>query len=73
MLISAFDSLENIVGKGEKAFYQHFHLFPLCFPKASFFMIKEKQGLFGKVLKHAEIIVKMAISYFTLGSCVTHL
>ena len=27
--------IENIVGKGENAGYQHFLLFPLCFPKAS--------------------------------------
>ena len=28
--------LENIVGKGENAGFQHFHLFPQCFQKASF-------------------------------------
>ena len=27
--------VENIVGKGENAGYQHFLLFPLCFQKAS--------------------------------------
>ena len=27
---------ENIVGKGENAGYQHFHLFPQCFQKSSF-------------------------------------
>ena len=34
---SKFDleSLENIVGKGENAGYQHFLLFPQCFQKAS--------------------------------------
>ena len=38
MLISVFDndSVENIVGKGENAGYQHFLLFPQCFEKASF-------------------------------------
>ena len=35
MMISVFDRLENIVGKGENAGYQHF-LFPQCFQKASF-------------------------------------
>ena len=34
-MISTFDRLENIVGKGENAGYQHFLLFPLCFQKAS--------------------------------------
>ena len=28
--------VENIVEKGENAGYQHFLLFPECFPKASF-------------------------------------
>ena len=35
MTISIFDRVENTVGKGENAGYQHFLLFPLCFPKAS--------------------------------------
>ena len=37
MMISVFDDrVENIVGKGENAGYQHFHLFSQCFQKASF-------------------------------------
>ena len=36
MIISVFDRVENIVGKGENADYQHFLLFPQCFEKASF-------------------------------------
>ena len=36
MIISVFDRVENIVGKGENAGYQHFLLFPQCFQKASF-------------------------------------
>ena len=35
MTISAFDKVENNVGKGQNASYQHFLLFPLCFQKAS--------------------------------------
>ena len=31
----AFGRVENIVGKGENAGYQHFLLFPQCFQKAS--------------------------------------
>ena len=31
-----FDKVENIVGNGENAGYQHFLLFPLCFQKVSF-------------------------------------
>ena len=29
-------TVENIVGKGENAGYQHFLLFPYCFQKASY-------------------------------------
>ena len=35
MMISLYDWLENTVGKGENAGYQHFLLFPYCFPKPS--------------------------------------
>ena len=33
MTIPLFDRVENTVGKGENAGYQHFLLFPKCFPK----------------------------------------
>ena len=36
MAIFVFDRVENNVGKGENAGYQHFLLFPQCFQKASF-------------------------------------
>ena len=36
MIISVCDGVENIVGKGETAGYQHFLLFPQCLEKASF-------------------------------------
>ena len=35
LAISLFDRVENSVGKGENAGYQHFLLFPQCFPKLS--------------------------------------
>ena len=35
MMISVCDRVENIVGKGESAGYQHFVLFKQCFQKAS--------------------------------------
>ena len=35
MMFPVFDKVENIVGKGENAGYQHFLLFPQCFQKAS--------------------------------------
>ena len=34
-MISVFDGVENIVGKGENAGYQHFHLFSQSFLKFS--------------------------------------
>ena len=36
IMISLYDRVENIVGKGENAGNQHFLLFPQCFQKASF-------------------------------------
>ena len=36
MIISVCDRVENIVGKGESAGYQHFLLFTQCFENASF-------------------------------------
>ena len=36
IMICVIDWVENIVGKGENAGYQHFLLFPQCFQKASF-------------------------------------
>ena len=36
MMISLFDGVENTMGKGENAGYQHFLLFPQCFQEASF-------------------------------------
>ena len=35
MMIYILDMVENTVGKGENAGYQHFLLFPQCFPKLS--------------------------------------
>ena len=39
MMISLFDSLENIVGKGENAGYQHFSPFPTMFSKSLCFRV----------------------------------
>ena len=36
MMICVTDWVENIVGKGENAGYQHFPLFLQCFQKTSF-------------------------------------
>ena len=47
--ISLYDRVENTVGKGENAGYQHFLLFPQCFPKPSW--RHKKSGLCDKGLK----------------------
>ena len=44
MMISVFDTVVNIVGKGEHAGNQHFLLFPQCFPQA-FFLRQFKVGV----------------------------
>ena len=36
IMISVFNGVENIAGKGENDGYQHFFPFPQCCPKASF-------------------------------------
>ena len=48
MMISVIDRVENIVGKGKNAGYQHFLLFPQCFQKSSCF----------KVIKSLDCVVK---------------
>ena len=52
MTISLFDREENTVGKGENAGYQHFLLFPQCFPKplASLGSLKIGVVWYGKEL-----------------------
>ena len=35
MMISLLDGVENTVGKGKNAGYQHFLVFPQCFPKST--------------------------------------
>ena len=42
--------MENIVGKGENAGYQHFLLFPQCFPKPSLESLKV--GIACERVKH---------------------
>ena len=51
MIEFVFDGVENIVGKGENAGYQHFLLFPHCFPKASTSGFLKVWGLCGKESK----------------------
>ena len=47
MTISLHDRIENAMGKGENAGYQHFLLFPQCFPKSSA-LGSLKVGFYGK-------------------------
>ena len=43
IMISLKDRVENIVGKGYNAGYQHFILFPQCFQKVFFLRVVESQ------------------------------
>ena len=52
IIISVFDKVENIVGKGENASYQHFLLFPRYFQTASYSGCK-KSGLCDRELSQA--------------------
>ena len=48
MTISLLDKLENTVGKGENAGYQHFLLFPTVFSKAFFFRVVKSRDCLAK-------------------------
>ena len=50
-MVSVFDRIENIVGKGENAGYHHFLLFPQCF-----------QDIFLGVVKSRDCVVKSSLS-----------
>ena len=43
MINPLLDKVENMVGKGENAVYQHFLLFPPVFSKALFFRVSKTQ------------------------------
>ena len=48
--ISVFERVENTVGKGENAGYQHFLLYPQCFPKpSSLWSLKDRISVFERV------------------------
>ena len=50
MIVSVFDMVENIVGNGENASYQHFLLYPQFFQKLSVSMWSHLR-LYGKDLR----------------------
>ena len=52
-MISFYNRIENIVGKGENHGYQRVLLFPLSFKKATI-PARKNQGLFGKRLMNVE-------------------
>ena len=56
MMIVLFHRVENTVGKGENVGYQHFLLFPHCFPKPS----SIKLGLCGKELNIIPVFVTIS-------------
>ena len=69
MMISVFDRVENTVGKGENASYQHILLFPQCFQKASFLGVVKSRGLCGTELKL--VVVAFPLSTQDYGNSTT--
>ena len=51
-LAFVLERVENIVGKGENACYQHFHLFPQCL-QSLLSQGHKKSSLHGKGLTHS--------------------
>ena len=62
--------VENIVGKGENAGYQHFVFFPLCFHKA-FLRVIESRNCVGKelILKKGHFLYGNAVLKATAIDC----
>ena len=58
MTISLFDKVENTVGKGENAGYQHFLLVLQCFSKPFFF----------RAIKSKDCVVKSKEDSWSYGS-----
>ena len=56
--------VENIVGKGENADYQHFLLFPQRFQKASFIWVLKKPRV--NLLLHDNILVLMKLTFYQI-------
>ena len=52
-LKTVYGRVENFVGKGENAAYQHFLLFPQCFQKSIFWGGSVEVGICGKELNQS--------------------
>ena len=65
MIISAFDRVENIVGKGEIALYEQFLLFPQCFQKACSPGVSKGVIVWKWVNSHISVVV---CSFFEFGN-----
>ena len=59
MMIFDFDSVANVVGKGENDVNKHFLLFTQCFQKASF----------SGSLKVGDCVVKSYVSARSINTC----
>ena len=57
MMICVTDRVENIVGKGENAGYQHFLRFPQCFQKP-YFPGSSKVGIMWERVNEFDKIIK---------------
>ena len=69
MIVSAFDRVENIVGKGEIACTSNFNLFPQSFQKASYQDASEGVIVWEWVKQNnLDFIMIMYHIFFTLSS-----
>ena len=63
IIISVLDRVENIVGKGKNAGYQHFPLFPQSFPKASLSRSLKTRDYVVKSEDHENLQNHLILSY----------
>ena len=69
MMMFLFNRVENIVGKGENAGYQHFFLFPQCFQRALY--LGSFSGLYGMEFRSTpskgHLLLKLLTSHLCEG------
>ena len=68
MIMSLFERVQNTVGKGENACYQHFLLFSKCFSKASFLRVIKSRKCVVKSLSVREFLCIVMFLYYIPSS-----
>ena len=65
MTISLLDRVENTEGKGENAGYQHFLLFPQCFPKPFSLGLLKVEIVWKRVKRKSKTIMEKTCTVWT--------